>query len=157
MKKIIEIDLDNKLEYLNKYDDDCINDELHKYILDVFDDVKRNVLLRIKFNYSIGEEELSKVELIFKKSFYIEFDNISKKLVKQNIRDAVLLFLGFLFLIVYCYLDDFNIFLVAEFFMVISWVLFWKFAESLLFDRKILIINKKKYEKLINAEIKIVS
>ena len=156
MKKIIEVDLDNKLEFLNMYDDNIINDELHKYILGIYDDVKRNVLLRIKFNYEVSKEDLSKVGLVFKKSFSIKYDNVKKQLRSQNIRDAILLLLGFLFLIIYCCLDGFNIFLVAEFFMVISWVLFWEFAESLLFDRRKLVINKIKYEKLIKAEFEIV-
>ena len=156
MKKVIEIDLDNKLEYLNKYNDNIINDELHNYILSAFDDVNKNILLKVKFNYNIDKDERLKVALVFKDSFSIELDNIQKKLKKRNIRDAVLLVLGFLFLIIYCYLDDFDIFLIAEFFMVISWGSFWEFAESLLFGRKKLIVNKKKYEKLINTEIEIV-
>ena len=156
MKKVIEIDLDNKLEYLNKYNDNIINDELHNYILSAFDDVNKNILLKVKFNYNIDKDKRLKVALVFKDSFSIELDNIQKKLKKRNIRDAVLLVLGFLFLIIYCYLDDFDIFLIAEFFMVISWVSFWEFAESLLFGRKKLIVNKKKYEKLINTEIEIV-
>lgn len=156
MKKVIEIDLDNKLEYLNKYNDNIINDELHNYILSAFDDVNKNILLKVKFNYNIDKDERLKVALVFKDSFSIELDNIQKKIKKRNIRDAVLLVLGFLFLIIYCYLDDFDIFLIAEFFMVISWVSFWEFAESLLFGRKKLIVNKKKYEKLINTEIEIV-
>ena len=156
MKKVIEIDLDNKLEYLNKYNDNIINDELHNYILSAFDDVNKNILLKVKFNYNIDKDERLKVALVFKDSFSIALDNIQKKIKKRNIRDAVLLVLGFLFLIIYCYLDDFDIFLIAEFFMVISWVSFWEFAESLLFGRKKLIVNKKKYEKLINTEIEIV-
>ena len=156
MKKVIEIDLDNKLEYLNKYNDNIINDELHNYILSAFDDVNKNILLKVKFNYNIDKDERLKVALVFKDSFSIELDNIQKKIKKRNIRDAVSLVLGFLFLIIYCYLDDFDIFLIAEFFMVISWVSFWEFAESLLFGRKKLIVNKKKYEKLINTEIEIV-
>lgn len=157
MKKIIEIDLDNKLEYLNKYDDNIINDELHNYIISVFDNLKDDILLMIRFNYKIEERELSKVESVFKKSFSIELDNIQQKLKKQNIRDTILLILGFLFLGIYCYLDDFNFFLVAEFFLVISWVTLWEFTESLLFDRNLLLVNKKKYKKLINSEFKIIS
>ena len=157
MKKIIEIDLDNKLEYLNKYDDNIINDELHKYIIGVIDNLQNDILLMIRFNYKIEKQELAKVEAVFKKSFSIELDNIQLKLKKQNIRDAILLILGFLFLGIYCYLDDFNFFLVAEFFLVISWVILWEFTESLLFNRRLLLVNMKKYKKLINAEFEVVS
>lgn len=78
MKKIIEVDLDNKLEYLNKYDDDIINDELHEYILANFDEINTNVILKIKFNYDVDDNELLKIQSVFKKSFAIEFDKIKK-------------------------------------------------------------------------------
>lgn len=157
MKKIIEVDLDSKYEYVNKFDDNVINDELLRYILNSLDDIKRDVVVRVKFNYDVLDNEISMVKDMFIRSFAIELDNIEKELRRQNIKNMFLLLLGFIFLIIYCYLDDFNIFLVAEFFMVISWVLFWEFAESILFRRRELVINRRKYKKLMNAYFKVIS
>lgn len=157
MKKIIEIDLDSKYEYVNKFDDNVINDELLRYMLNSLDDIKRDVVVRVKFNYDVLDNEISRVKDMFIRSFAIELDNIEKELRRQNIKNMFLLLLGFIFLIIYCYLDDFNIFLVAEFFMVISWVLFWEFAESILFRRRELVINRRKYKKLMNACFKVIS
>lgn len=157
MKKIIEVDLDSKYEYVNKFDDNVINDELLRYILNSLDDIKRDVVVRVKFNYDVLDNEISMVRDMFIRSFAIELDNIEKELRRQNIKNMFLLLLGFIFLIIYCYLDDFNIFLVAEFFMVISWVLFWEFAESILFRRRELVINRRKYKKLMNAYFKVIS
>ena len=157
MKKIIEVDLDSKYEYVNKFDDNVINDELLRYMLNSLDDIKRDVVVRVKFNYDVLDNEISMVRDMFISSFAIELDNIEKELRRQNIKNMFLLLLGFIFLIIYCYLDDFNIFLVAEFFMVISWVLFWEFAESILFRRRELVINRRKYKKLMNAYFKVIS
>lgn len=157
MKKIIEVDLDSKYEYVNKFDDNVINDELLRYMLNSLDDIKRDVVVRVKFNYDVLDNEISVVRDMFIRSFAIELDNIEKELRRQNIKNMFLLLLGFIFLIIYCYLDDFNIFLVAEFFMVISWVLFWEFAESILFRRRELVINRRKYKKLMNAYFKVIS
>lgn len=157
MKKIIEVDLDSKYEYVNKFDDNVINDELLRYMLNSLDDIKRDVVVRVKFNYDVLDNEISMVRDMFIRSFAIELDNIEKELRRQNIKNMFLLLLGFIFLIIYCYLDDFNIFLVAEFFMVISWVLFWEFAESILFRRRELVINRRKYKKLMNAYFKVIS
>lgn len=157
MKKIIEVDLDSKYEYVNKFDDNVINDELLRYMLNSLDDIKRDVVVRVKFNYDVLDNEISMVRDMFIRSFAIELDNIEKELRRQNIKNMFLLLLGFIFLIIYCYLDDFNIFLVAEFFMVISWVLFWEFAEAILFRRRELVINRRKYKKLMNAYFKVVS
>ena len=41
--------------------------------------------------------------------------------------------------------------------MVISWVLFWEFAESILFRRRELAVKRKKYKKLMGAEFKIIT
>ena len=157
MKKVIEVDLDNKFEYVNKFDDNVINYELLKYLLISLDDLKRDVIIRIKFNYDVLENDICQVEDMFKRSFLIELDNIKKELRQQNVKNILLLLLGFIALIIYCCLDGGNIFLVAEFFMVISWVLFWEFAESILFRRRELALKRKKYKKLMDAEFKIIT
>ena len=63
--------------------------------------------------------------------------------------------LGIVFLGIYWYFDKYNIFIFAEIFMIIGWVAFWVVAESFLFQRRNLIINRKKYLKLLNAKISI--
>lgn len=157
MRKIIEIDLDSKFEYINEYDDTRISDSLHKYILDSFSYKNDDILLRVKFNYDIAIDEIAGLEEKFRKSFQMKLDKINYEIKKQNIRDIILIVLGFLFLSIYCYLDVFNIFLVSEFFMVISWVAFWEFAESLLFNRRKLISDRKKHLKLLVAEIRVIN
>ena len=53
MNSVIEIDLDNRLEYLNEFDDNRITDRLCQYILDFYVDFKNDVELRVKFNYVV--------------------------------------------------------------------------------------------------------
>ena len=128
-----------------------------KNLLISLDDLKRDVIIRIKFNYDVLENDICQVEDMFKRSFLIELDNIKKELRQQNVKNILLLLFGFIALIIYCCLDGGNIFLVAEFFMVISWVLFWEFAESILFRRRELALKRKKYNKLMDAEFKIIT
>lgn len=157
MIKIIEIDLDSKLEYLNKYDDNMISEELLNYVLDTFDNVKNNVVLQIKFNYNATNKELLKIENLMKKSFLIELDNIKKKLKKQRVIDLLLLLWGMLVLVIYFFMKNYEFVLLTELLMITSWVSLWKFVENILFDRRLLIIKKKKYEKLINAKIELIN
>ena len=49
MNSVIEIDLDNRLEYLNEFDDNRIADRLCQYILDSYVDFKEDVELKVKF------------------------------------------------------------------------------------------------------------
>ena len=111
MERIIEIDLDSKYEYINKYDDNRINDSLLEYILNSYDDVKDDVSLYIKFNYDVSDDVKDNVSLVFRSSFEKSLLNVEKDLKRLRVRNFILMFLGFLFLVIYCLLERFNIFL----------------------------------------------
>lgn len=155
MNSVIEIDLDNRLEYLNEFDDNRIADRLCQYILDFYVDFKNDVELRVKFNYVVKQSEKENINNIFKNSFERYLKQIDREFRWLNLRDVILIVLGIVFLGIYWYFDKYNIFIFAEIFMIIGWVAFWVVAESFLFQRRNLIINRKKYLKLLNAKISI--
>lgn len=155
MNSVIEIDLDNRLEYLNEFDDNRIADRLCQYILDSYVDFKNDVELRVKFNYVVKQSEKENINNIFKNSFERYLKQIDREFRWLNLRDVILIVLGIVFLGIYWYFDKYNIFIFAEIFMIIGWVAFWVVAESFLFQRRNLIINRKKYLKLLNAKISI--
>ena len=155
MNSVIEIDLDNRLEYLNEFDDNRIADRLCQYILDSYVDFKKVVELRVKFNYVVKQSEKENINNIFKNSFERYLKQIDREFRWLNLRDVILIVLGIVFLGIYWYFDKYNIFIFAEIFMIIGWVAFWGVAESFLFQRRNLIINRKKYLKLLNAKISI--
>ena len=153
MNTVIEIDLDNRFEYVNEFDDNRINDRLLQYILDSIIDIKKEVVLNIKFNYMYDKKEKKYICSMLNLSFKTAFINNDLEIRRLNFRNFILLFLGFLFLIIYWCLDNFNLFIFAEFFMVISWVAFWEIADSLLFKRRKLVVARRKYQKLLKAKI----
>ena len=155
MNSVIEIDLDNRLEYLNEFDDNRIADRLCQYILDSYVDFKKGVELRVKFNYVVKQSEKENINNIFKNSFERYLKQIDREFRWLNLRDVILIVLGIIFLGIYWYFDKYNIFIFAEIFMIIGWVAFWVVAESFLFQRRNLIINRKKYLKLLDAKISI--
>ena len=155
MNSVIEIDLDNRLEYLNEFDDNRIADRLCQYILDSYVDFKKVVELRVKFNYVVKQSEKENINNIFKNSFERYLKQIDREFRWLNLRDVILIVLGIVFLGIYWYFDKYNIFIFAEIFMIIGWVAFWVVAESFLFQRRNLIINRKKYLKLLGAKIRI--
>ena len=154
MNTVIEIDLDNRFEYVNEFDDSKINDRLLRYILNSIIDIKRDIVLNIKFNYAYDDKEKKDICNMLNLSFEMALINNEREIKKLNFRNLILLFLGFLFLIIYWYLDNFNLFIFAEFFLVISWVAFWEIADSLLFKRRKLVVARRKYQKLLMAKIK---
>ena len=54
MNNIVEIDLDAKEEYINEYDDSKISENLSHYIIESVHDVRKNVILKIKFNFQVS-------------------------------------------------------------------------------------------------------
>lgn len=156
MERIIEIDLDSKYEYINKYDDNRINDSLLEYILNSYDDVKDDVSLYIKFNYDVSDDVKDNVSLVFRSSFEKSLLNVEKDLKRLRVRNFILMFLGFLFLVIYCLLERFNIFLFSELFLVISWVAFWEMTEGFLFNARKMLTIRRKYQKLLVSKISII-
>lgn len=156
MERIIEIDLDSKYEYINKYDDNRINDSLLEYILNSYDDVKDDVSLYIKFNYDASDDVKDNVSLVFRSSFEKSLLNVEKDLKRLRVRNFILMFLGFLFLVIYCLLERFNIFLFSELFLVISWVAFWEMTEGFLFNARKMLTIRRKYQKLLVSKISII-
>lgn len=152
---VIKIDLDSRFEYLNEFDDSKINDRLQNYISSSIGDIRKKITLIIKFNYKISDEDIKNVKNMFNFSFNSTLSNINNEIKNMNLKNIVLLILGFCFLMFYCYLEMNDIFIFAEFFMVVSWVSFWEIAENLLFKRRKLVIEKKKYQKLLSADFKI--
>lgn len=155
MKNVIEIDLDSRDEYVNEYNDDRINDRMQKYILDYPIDMKQDVVLKLNFNYKAKVDEIKSIEKMIKLSFSSSLCSTETKLRNLNYRDLILLLLGFLFLIIYCCLDEIKVFLFAEFFLIIGWVAFWEVGESLLFYRRKLVRNRRKYQKILLSKIEI--
>ena len=156
MERIIEIDLDSKYEYINKYDDNRLNDSLLEYILNSYDNVKEDVSLYVKFNYEVSDDVKDNVALVFKSSFEKSLLNVERELSKLRERNFILMFLGFLFLVIYCLLDKFNIFLFSELFLVISWVAFWEMTEGFLFNARKMLTIRRKYQKLLVSKISII-
>lgn len=155
MNNVIEIDLDSRDEYVNEYNDDRISDRMQKYILDFPIDMKQDVVLKLNFNYKVKADEINSIENMIKLSFSSSLSRTENEIKKLNYRDLILLLLGILFLIIYCYLDEIKVFLFAEFFLIIGWVAFWEVAESFLFYRRKLVRNRRKYQKLMLAKIEI--
>ena len=139
----------------NEFDDNRIADRLFQYILDSYVDFKNDVELRVKFNYVVKQSEKENINNIFKNSFERYLKQIDREFRWLNLRDVILIVLGIIFLGIYWYFDKYNIFIFAEIFMIIGWVAFWVVAESFLFQRRNLIINRKKYLKLLGAKIRI--
>ena len=151
----IIIDLDSDTEYLNDYDDNKINDNLAKYIMDSVVDLNYDVVLNIKFKYKVDEEEIDNVKEKINYTFkFLERQNESY-IKKSNYRNIFLILFGILFFWLYKLFDVYNLSVLSEIMNILSWVALWSFGENLLFARRKFNIKRKKIKKVFEAKINI--
>ena len=155
MINIIDVDLDSREEYVNEYDDNKINNSLHDYIMDGLKNIKIDVLLKINFHYLVEDDEKEKVRDLLLNDFDDCLKKVNDELRRLNWQYIFLGILGVIFLAIYWYLEKFHVFIVSEFCLVVSWVVFWQIAESILFFRRNLIIERKKCKKLLSCKIEV--
>ena len=153
LKNLIEIDLDNRDEYIDSYDDKKINPDLSNYIIYKDIDIRNGVVFNIKFNYKVSELEKQNVKKMLYDSFNEGLNRTLEEIKKLNLRDFMLFGFGCLFLVIYWWLDWYKVSIFSEFFLVMGWVSFWEIAEDFLFLRPKHILKKRKYCCFLRSDI----
>lgn len=153
MENIVEVDLDNKDEYINEYDDDRVKEELRQYIVESLKSVKGKVIIRVCFHFEVDALEKKRVRDMLYRDFQSGLVEVSHEIKVLNVRDIVLLIVGLVLFFLSYFFEYRNMKLFSEFFMVVTWVAFWEVTESFLFERKRLFFLKRKYSSLIHSEI----
>ena len=153
----IDIDLDDIDEYLNDYDDDKIDDELVDYIMKSIDDFDKNVVFNVNFKYKDYENKIDK----FKNKLDVTFKELDNKndicIKKINYRIFIMFVLGMLLLWVSNILKSFELLTFSEVIKVLYWFSFTYVCEEIIYARRKLIKIKKKYDKVFNAKINVMS
>lgn len=153
--QIINIDLDNKYEFISEYNDNMLNNKLREYLLENLEITKDEITLKFNFKYQESTKKIN-IKKILNNSFNDYISDINNEIKRINIRNIIFSLLGIFNLAIYSYLNQFDIFLISEFCLIISWVVYWEIIESFLFTRRKFVINKKKSIKLINAKIEVI-
>ena len=129
MNNIIEIELHNKEDYKNKFNNNRISEELDKYILNEIKTSKLNdkITIEIASKFELKLEEQKELVKMIKLSYKDDLDEL-KLYEKIEIRKAlILLCIGIIILLAY-YLSN-NIFFFSEFILIIGWLIIWESAD----------------------------
>lgn len=133
MEKIVEIDLNNKEDLTEKYNNKIVSKNLITYLLEeaMFIDKDESIKVIINNNCDISEDF---IELI-KDGLKIEYNRTLKRKHFNNIRQFIYLIIGVIFLFFSTMFHDDFIF--KEVFIIIGWVPIWEVMEiELLTDIK---------------------
>ncbi|MBQ3021626.1 MAG: hypothetical protein IJD92_05345 [Bacilli bacterium] len=150
---IIEIELNNKKDYKNKFNNNRISEELDRYILNETKSVKLKdrITIEIQPKFELTEDEERDLIKMIRLSYKDDLDELKiyeKLLIQQSIK---ILILGLIILLVY-YLSN-NLFFISEFILIIGWLLIWEAADIILFSRTENKIKQTRRKQLIHCNI----
>ena len=148
MNNKISICLNEKKDYINKFNQNRISQELYEYIINEAKTIslKGKINIEIKINQftltDLEKEQLSKIiKLTFEDDIndLIYFDN------KLILKDLILLLIGIIITFI-CFLFK-NLPPISEIILILGWLMIWEALDKLLFSRtenKIKIIRRKQ-------------
>ena len=135
MNHIINIELNKKEDYINKFNNKRISADLDNYILNEAKTVKLTdkITIEIYSKFELTEEEQKDLVSMIRLSYKDDWDELliyEKKIITKAL---ILLAIGIIILLAY-YLSN-NLFFVSEFILIIGWLMIWEAADGLIFSR----------------------
>lgn len=150
MEKIIEIDLHDKYDLVEKYNENKISNELIKYIIKEAIPIRKNEKIKIVINVKCNTINRDCKEFL-KEGLIEEYNKSIQEHKITDIKQICLLILGIIFLFLSSNINNEVIW--KEILLITGWVPIWEVIDLELFSNtkgkgKIKIINK-----LLNSEI----
>jgi len=154
MKNIIQITLNEKEDYLNKYNDKRISKELNDYILEECKavELKDSIEIQINTNFEMCEKEKNNLVDMIRENYGVDISDIEILLRRLYILNTIMIFIGIIFLVIY-FLSS-NIPVVSEFILIIGWILIWEGINNIMYQSVKNAIKIKRRKKLTNCKIK---
>ncbi len=148
MEKIIEIDLNNKYDLIDKYNEKKVTHEIIEYIIKQAKPIKNRRTKIIINNKCKIDKDISK---LIKEGLEEEYDRSLEEHNTNNIKQILFLILGITFIFLSTLIDEGVIW--KEVLLISGWVPIWEMIEVELFPdvdgrRKRLLIKK-----ILNSEI----
>lgn len=151
MENIIEIDLINEEDVLEKYNNNKANKDLINHIIHEADPFDKKEIIKIYFNNKT-KLKVEKYIPIVKKSLQEEYNKCLREIDHNNINQFIYLLIGILLLFISTVFGDAFIF--EEIFLIGGWVLIWETIEIELFADTELKKRRTILKKLSKSEIK---
>ena len=148
MKKIIEIDITNKSDLLEKYNQKIVAKELIYYLITESSKIEKNDTIKIIIHTQI-KEQLDCISLI-KEGLQLEYNQNIRKFHHNNLKQITFLIAGIIALFTSTLID---ITILKEIILIGGWVLIWEMVESEIFEDMNNRKKKRIIQKLLNSEM----
>lgn len=153
MEKIIEIDLLEKEDFIEKYNNRKISKSLIEYMMDEAMFIGKKDTIKIEIHNDCNLE-IDIVKMI-KDGLEIEYQKNIKNRKLNNIKQFILLLIGIIFLCLSTLMKEGFIF--QEVFLIIGWVPIWEAIEIELFTDVKEKRKRQVLKKLLDGTIEIVN
>ena len=155
MENLLEIDIDNKYDLIDKYNEKKLSKELLKYIINQTIFTKKNKKIKIVINKKININEDS-VEMI-REGLKKEYTKSLEKRNRNNVKQCILLMLGMIFIFIATRIENRGMW--REIILITGWVPIWEMVKIELFSdvygrRKRRIIKKLLTSEIVEKEYK---
>ena len=148
MDNIIEIDINEKYDFLDKYNEKNISSEFIEYIIKQALLVKSNEKIKVVINNKCDIED-NCTEYI-KNGLKREYNKILEEYHNNTVKQLIFLVLGMLFIFLSTLIKDGAIW--QEVLLIIGWVPIWEMIEVELFSDVDCRKRRKIVRKLLNSE-----
>ena len=147
MEKILEIDINNKEDLYEKYNDKKISKELIKYIIEATPKFKKNDKLKVIINNNLKDKVF--VSELIKKELDSEMDRNEYKFTYNNRKQIIYFFAGVFALILSTFIE---VEILEEIILIGAWVVLWNMVELEIDDDINYIKKKRILKKILESE-----
>lgn len=153
MKSIIDITLNEKEDYLNKFNNKRISKDLNDYIIEECKGTELNDNIEIHINTNFKMEEKEKDELVdmIRENYGIDISDIEELLKKMYIINTIMILVGIIILVIWFL--SINIPILSEFILIVGWVLIWEGISNIMYQTAKNAIKIKRRKKLTTCKI----
>lgn len=147
MEKILEIDINDKEDLFEKYNEKKISKELIKYIIDNTPKFKKDDKIKVIINNNLKDKMF--VSELIKKELDSEVARNEYKFTYNNRKQIVYFILGVSALVLSTFI---NIEILEEIIVIGAWVVLWNMVELEIDDDINYIKKKRILKKILNSE-----
>lgn len=149
MEELIEININNKYDFIGKYNENKVSNELLRYIINQTMLINKNKKIKIIINKKVDIDKNS-VEMI-KEGLKEEYNKSVEERNRNNVKQLIFLFLGMLFIFIATSIERRGMW--RELILIIGWVPIWEMVKIELFSDVYGRRKRKIIKRLLDSEI----